>query len=240
MNLKDIDLQWYIDYDSDTYYNCDDNGCDYICRCGQIENVVFNSVNVSDIVNTIYNHIYVDSTSLVDIRDQRIEQVLSGLTKDVKLYAIDRILRKYKIWDQDNFDVDICGGYYGEEMNSISLSTYVANKIEGEIYTALNLGGLKETVEYLLMMEYGMILPELEYCDYEFDTIKRSDIIFGNIQHLKKVKEKALDFYDDNKYDGIRSIVIEKDDKFRLIDGYHRTYSTEKDLVKVLIAKKVV
>lgn len=239
MNLKDIDLQWYIDYDSDTYYNCDENDCDSICRCGKIENVVFNSVNVTEIANTIYNSMY-DATSLVDKRDIRIEQVLSGLSKDVKLYVIDRILRKYKIWDQDTFEVDICGGYYGEEMQSITISTYVANKIEGEIYAALNLGGLKETVEYLLMMEYGSILPELEYCDYEFEVIKRSDIIFGNIQHLKNVKEKSLDFYEDSKYDGIRSVVIKKDDKYRLIDGYHRTYSTEKDDIKVLIAKKVV
>jgi hypothetical protein len=40
--------------------------------------------------------------------------------------------------------------------------------------------------------------------------------------------------------DSIKGVVIEKDDKYRVIDGYHRCLASERKHLKVLVAKKIL
>jgi hypothetical protein len=165
---------------------------------------------------------------------------LGGITKEINIYIIDRIVRHFKIYEEFNWEIEICGGYYGQEIGYITIKDDIAKKIEQHLDIAFYIDDLSGRIEYLLGLEYGNLLPELVGKNYEIISIDKRDLIFGSEGHYEKVKNKKLDHYSDQNYDGIRGIVIEKERKvgnqFRLIDGYHRCSATKKDKVKVLKA----
>jgi hypothetical protein len=237
--LKDITFQYngvYVDYSY--VYDCERNGCDEegICRCGSIHNEYVESVDVSLIVKKIYDDFF-EQGKAAD-RNNVINEVLYGIGKDIDIYTIDRIIRSYKIWENENWNIEVEGGYYGQEVNDVTIKESIADKIEEELLTVFALPTLKEKIEYLLKVEYGKVLPDLSNCSYESIVIDKDDIIFGTEKHLDKVMKKDLDFYSDKNYSGLRGIVVKSGEKWRVIDGYHRIFSTKFPKVKVLVATK--
>lgn len=237
--LKDITFQYngvYIDYSYS--YNCESYGCDEegICRCGSIHNESVESVDVSLLVKKIYDDFFAQGKAAD--RNNTINEVLYGIGKDIDIYTIDRIIRSYKIWESENWDIEIEGGYYGQETGDVTIKESIADKIEEELLTVFSLPTLKEKIEYLLKVEYGKVLPELSNCTYESIVIDKDEVIFGVEKHLNKVMKKDLDFYADRNYSGIRGIVVKSGDKWRIVDGYHRIFTTKWPRLKVLAASK--
>ena len=237
--LKDITFQYngvYIDYSYS--YNCESYGCDEegICRCGSIHNESVESVDVSLLVKKIYDDFFAQGKAAD--RNNVINEVLYGIGKDIDIYTIDRIIRSYKIWESENWDIEIEGGYYGQETGDVTIKESIADKIEEELLTVFSLPTLKEKIEYLLKVEYGKVLPELSNCTYESIVIDKDEVIFGVEKHLNKVMKKDLDFYADRNYSGIRGIVVKSGDKWRIVDGYHRIFTTKWPRLKVLAASK--
>lgn len=235
--LRDITFQYNGAHVSHGYsYDCESHGCDEegICRCGTVYDEHIESVDVSLLVKRIYDEFF-EQGKAAD-RNNTINEVLFGIGKDIDIYTIDRILRSYKIWQNECWQIEVEGGYYGQEIGDVTIRESVADKIEAELWTVFNLPTLKEKVEYLLKAEYGKVLPDLASCRYESIAIDKSDIVFGAEKHLEKVKKKKLDFYSDKSYSGIRGIVVKSGDKWRVIDGYHRIFSTKFPRVKVLAA----
>jgi hypothetical protein len=236
--LKDITFQYngvYVEYNYNN--DCENYGCDEegICRCGTIYDEHVESVDVSLLVKKIYDDFF-EQGKAAD-RNNAINEILYGIGKDIDIYTIDRILRSYKIWENENWDIEVDGGYYGQEVGDVTIKESIADKIEEELWIVFSLPSLKEKIEYLLKVEYGKILPEIADANYESIVIDKDDIIFGVEKHLKKVMKKDLDFYSDKKYNGIRGIVKKSGDKWRVIDGYHRIFSTKFPRVKVLAIK---
>lgn len=237
--LKDITFQYngvYVDYGYT--YDCENYGCDEegICRCGTINNEHIDSVDVSLIVKRIYDEFFEQGKAAN--RNNAINEVLYGIGKDIDIYTIDRILRSYKIWENDNWNIEVDGGYYGQEAGNVTIKESIADKIDEELWTVFSLPSLKEKIEYLLNVEYGKVLPELSNCNYESIVIDKDDVIFGVEKHLNKVMKKDLDFYSDKNYSGIRGIVVKSGDKWRIVDGYHRIFTTKWPKLKVLAATK--
>jgi hypothetical protein len=236
--LKDITFQYngvYVEYNYNN--DCENYGCDEegICRCGTIYDEHVESVDVSLLVKKIYDDFF-EQGKAAD-RNNAINEILYGIGKDIDIYTIDRILRSYKIWEVENWNIEVEGGYYGQEVGDVTIKESIADKIEEELWIVFSLPTLKEKIEYLLKVEYGKILPEIADSNYESIVIDKDDIIFGVEKHLKKVMKKDLDFYSDKKYNGIRGIVKKSGDKWRVIDGYHRIFSTKFPRVKVLATK---
>ena len=237
--LKDITFQYngvYVDYGYT--YDCENYGCDEegICRCGTINNEHIDSVDVSLIVKRIYDEFFEQGKAAN--RNNAINEVLYGIGKDIDIYTIDRILRSYKIWENENWDIEVDGGYYGQEAGNVTIKETIADKIDEELWTVFSLPSLKEKIEYLLNVEYGKVLPELSNCNYESIVIDKDDVIFGVEKHLNKVMKKDLDFYSDKNYSGLRGIVVKSGDKWRIVDGYHRIFTTKWPKIKVLAATK--
>ena len=237
--LKDITFQYngaYVDYGYT--YDCENYGCDEegICRCGTINNEHIDSVDVSLIVKRIYDEFFEQGKAAN--RNNAINEVLYGIGKDIDIYTIDRILRSYKIWENENWDIEVDGGYYGQEAGNVTIKETIADKIDEELWIVFSLPSLKEKIEYLLNVEYGKILPELSNCNYESIVIDKDDVVFGVEKHLNKVMKKDLDFYSDKNYSGIRGIVVKSGDKWRIVDGYHRIFTTKWPKLKVLAATK--
>jgi len=237
--LKSIlrsDFKYHIDYDYDVDYSCSDSFCyeEGICRCGTITNSYIHSIDVSSISNEIYNKLFDNSISTK--RNNSINS-LWGITEDIQRYTIDRILRINKIWKPEFWEVNICGVYYGQEIDDILLNEDLVQKINNDLEIALKIDDLRERIEFLLEKENGFILDGLKDKEYKQFTISINDIYFPNLGRKSNLKLDEMDYYSDKKYTGIRGIVKRDGNKFRVIDGYHRLSKTENKLVKVLIVE---
>jgi len=190
-------FQYCTEYDYDSQTSCSESGCDDegICRCSTIENAHIISVNVTSMVNDIYPS-YFDK-SLSTKRNNTINSILGGTSKEIDKYTIDRILRINKVYEPTNWEINVCGGYYGQEIDNIILEDSIARKLEEQIDEALSIIELTTRVEYLLNLEYGHILPSLQNCQYSVETIERDKIIFGNDNHYKKINLKNIEHYSD-------------------------------------------
>lgn len=237
IKIVGTNFRYHLDYDYNDYRDCSGYGCDEegICRCGTIEDAHVISVNIPLMVGEIYAN-YFDN-SLSTKRNSTINSILGGVSKEIDIYTIDRILRINKAYEPTNWEVQVCGGYYGQEIDDIILEDDVAQKIEEQLDKAFSIIDLSERVEYLLMLEYGKILPELENRQYSIETVERDSIIFGSDEHYRKVNTENLDHYSDKNYQGIRGIALVKDGRFRLIDGYHRSSTSENIKIQLLIAR---
>jgi hypothetical protein len=253
-NLRDINFYYNgVSEDHNVTYDCENNGChdEGICRCGMITDVYITDVDITRISNIIYDTINDGDNDLSIKRNVKLDLLLNGYGKDMDLYMIDRILRKWKVYDPNSWDVDICGGYYGQEIEDILLKQNICDELNSEIIKALSIEPLGERVEYLLKLEYNKILPELKESEWSLEIVDLDKIIFGSEHHVKKCKKEIEKgsvkyrgyFYDDKNYNTvltklIRGVAIKKGDNYRLIDGYHRCLSTGNNRVKLLIAKK--
>ena len=237
IKIVGTNFKYHLEYDYDTNRDCSAHGCDDegICRCSSIENAKVISIRIPSVVNEIYAN-YFDN-SLSTKRNSTINTILGGVTKEIDIYTIDRILRINKAYEPTNWEVQVCGGYYGQEIDDVLLENSVAQKIEDQINEALSIIDLTSRIEYLLMLEYGSILPALQGRQYSIETVERDSIIFGSDEHYRKVNTKSLGHYSDKNYNGIRGIALVKDGKFRLIDGYHRSSTSENIKIQLLIAR---
>jgi uncharacterized protein YqkB len=231
-------FQWDVSYTYETSYSCEQSGCDQegICRCGTIYDESINSVDINEIANKIYNSIF--DNSLSTKRNNTINSILYGVTDEIEKYTIDRILRSNKVWDTSNWEIEVGGGYYGQEIESVKLKEDIIERLETDLESAFEITDLTKRIEFILNLENGWIIDEVKDSKYELQEVDRDDIIFGNLEHYKRVQREDLDFYSDRNYKGIRGIVKKDGDKWKIIDGYHRLSKTENRKVKVLVAKK--
>ena len=228
------DFKYMVSYDYDTIYSCEESGCNEegICRCGHITNTYLNKVDVSAIVTNIYSEIFDNSISTK--RNNAINS-LWGISSEIQKYTIDRILRVNKIWKPEFWNINVSGGYYGQEIDEVILIEDMVLKINSQLERAFQIDNLSERVEYLLTIENGFILDDIKDKKYHISVIDIDDIIFSNTEHKRKVVIEELEHYSDRNYSGIRGIVKKDGIKFKLIDGYHRLSKTENKLVKVLV-----
>ena len=228
------DFKYMVSYDYDTIYSCEESGCNEegICRCGHITNTYLNKVDVSAIVTNIYSEIFDNSISTK--RNNAINS-LWGISSEIQKYTIDRILRVNKIWKPEFWNINVSGGYYGQEIDEVILIEDMVLKIYSQLEMAFQIDNLSERVEYLLTIENGFILDDIKDKRYHISVIDIDDINFSNTEHKRKVVIEELEHYSDRNYSGIRGIVKKDGIKWKLIDGYHRLSKTENKLVKVLV-----
>ena len=228
------DFKYMVSYDYDTIYSCEESGCNEegICRCGHITNTYLNKVDVSAIVTNIYSEIFDNSIST---KRNNVINSLWGISSEIQKYTIDRILRVNKIWKPEFWNINVSGGYYGQEIDEVILIEDMVLKINSQLEMAFQIDNLSERVEYLLTIENGFILDDIKDKKYHISVIDIDDIIFSNTEHKRKVVIEELEHYSDRNYSGIRGIVKKDGIKLKLIDGYHRLSKTENKLVKVLV-----
>lgn len=232
------DFKYMVSYDYDTIYSCEEYGCieERICRCGHITNTYLNDVDISAIATNIYSEIFDNSMAT---KRQSVINSLWGISEEIEKYTIDRILRINKIWNPEFWEINVSGGYYGQEVDEIVIIEDVVQKLNTQLETAFAIDNLRDRVEYLLNLENGYILETLKDVNYVVSIIDIDDIIFSNPEHKKRILIEELEHYSDKKYTGIRGVVKKCGDKFKIIDGYHRLSKTENSKVKVLVCDKL-
>jgi hypothetical protein len=229
-----IEIDYNYKYGCNYYDNEETNFCDDdICRCGRIVNTEIVSIDINNLVNNIKQNY--KSTTKDGIREEKIKSILIGF--DMTDYIINRILTINKAWDKELYTIEIFGGYYGEEIDSVQMDCGVFNKIINSIEHALSLSSIKDIQLYLLELEYDDILEKLLDKEFEVEYVNKKDIIFPAENHKNNVDKKDLSHYSDDKYNTIRGLVLKCGDKWKVIDGYHRLSETKLDEVLVITAK---
>jgi hypothetical protein len=234
-------------YDYNTEYSCEQSGCheEGICRCGRINDAHVESVDLSYLTIEIYDQL-VPSNSKSKKRDSRISQLLYG-GELVDKYCIYRILSINKVWNTDLWEVNTSGGYYGDEVDNVTLDISVLSKVSTQCSKVFELSTLRDKLLYVIELEYGYILEDLKDCDFEIISIYKSYIDFKklNQNHIKNVKMEDLDHYSNNNYDLPRGIVRGDStgwvpmDNYKIVDGFHRIIAAhDKKPFQVFCVKK--
>lgn len=199
-----------VEYDYDTYNPCH-NGSDCCdndyCRCGVIQNARVSSVDLDILINDLISH--------VPKKDLEKEEITT--------YCLDRIVRNSNLKDTGSWEVQVDGGYYGQEVRGASLD---GNALNGFIKSLSNMVEMSDCdkVKNCLIDEYGFLLPELNsLTSANIQTVELKNVILPNRDYSRKIDKKYIDQYNDYKLP--RAICIKENSKFRLIDGYHRILS---------------
>jgi hypothetical protein len=218
VSLLSGNLKHYITYDYNTHYHCDDR-CSDICRCSTISSVRVVAVHVPFLV----------------------EGIVPNAKNKMLRYGVDRILRHHKIYRTDIWDVHVVGGYYGQEIGSVTLDRDVALAVDRDIARYARLSAIKSQTEFLLQLEYGYLLDVLKDRRYRTQTVPLNQVRFGNEDYRKRVDSEMVEHYQSYPY--FVGVVLQEDKNcFRLIDGYHRftaaTFANAKKVDVVVALQK--
>ena len=235
------------DYTYNTEYSCETSGCNQegICRCGSIVDLEVTKIDLSYLTQEIYEQL-IPSDRKSRKRDTKLSQLLYG-GEVVDKYCIYRILSINKVYNPSLWEVNITGGYYGDEIDGVHLDKSVLSKIESECQKLFELEGLSDKLRYVIELEYGYVLDDLQDCEFELISIYKSYIDFKklNQNHIKMVKMEDLDHYSIDKYDLPRGIVRGDSsgwipvDNYKIVDGFHRIIAApDKKSFQVFCVKK--
>lgn len=217
---------YYFDIDYDRT-GCNGSCSDY-CRCTSLINIRLNSIdNYAGFIEDL-----LDSTSISHPKKD----------KDFYLYALERFSKLTGLDDPNNYEASASRGYYGEELNStVELDYELSRKLDEFVANVLSTQNKTLIINDLLTREYGYVLDGLKTVkDWEVREVKYKDILFPNknrFEYTIRVDSKLVAKYREVDLDLPKGLVVLEDNKYRVIDGYHRLIASDtKDKVKLLVA----
>ncbi len=157
-NDLDLDNLSYVEgleRDYSTSYPCDD-GCknDY-CRCGVIE----------DITITIDFEEFFRGRVQGLINDDKLKLKLD----DLDMYAIRKLFVLNNFDDSSCFSCEAEGGYYGQEIGSVTHSN--SDKLIIDIRNYLSLHTKENKIKYILVKEFGSVPEKFKNINLENVTV---------------------------------------------------------------------
>jgi hypothetical protein len=200
-NFEKTNLQYDVEYDYErSACTCDAYERGDYCRCTTIERAWVESINVKLIVNKLYKK-YCQEHS------------------EINEYCFDRICSALRIYDKNLYEVETCGGYYGEEIDGV----YFEN--EEELVSAYNellkLESDIEKIKYCLNLEYGYLIDKVKNATLAYiHNIHTGLIKLPQQEYFMRLSREVLEGYRDRKLPV--AVCIKNEDKYVLIDGYHR------------------
>lgn len=196
-------LHKYVKAHFDYYYNTLNCDCDYICRCGTIENVEFEEAYISEY------YLNQDFKSVID------------------RYCVERILSKKLIQKPHLFGVSIRVGYYGEEIDGWTHDN--EDEVKELIHEIERLDSNVDKILTVLDMEYGFIpehiknIENVGVIELDVDEVRES-----NFNKLIRKQDYTQDYIDGlpigiinqqlNIIDGNHRIMNYPDDKAKFIE----------------------
>jgi hypothetical protein len=234
LNLTN-DYLGHIDYERNGYTDCSSHGCDDegICRCYTITSIDINNIDLNSLALSIFSEVYNRDASAQ--RDRKITTIIHGYDLDeANKYCIHRILTINKLYKHENWEISWSGGYYGDELDGGHIVKPLYDKISSEIEQVLNFESLEDKINFVLNLEYGHVLSDLVNKKYEIITVPISDIIFGQKQHHDNVLIKDKRYYNYYPNDIPLGVCLLKNNKWRVIDGYHRFTNSKLSNVRII------
>jgi hypothetical protein len=217
---------YYFDIDYDRT-SCNGN-CDDYCRCNCLINIKINSIeNYESLLNDILK-----STGLTYPKQDQ----------EFYLYAIERFGKFIGLDNPDSYEASACRGYYGEELNgTVELDYELSRKLDEFVANVLSTHNKTLIINDLLTREYGYVLDSLKTVkNWEIREVNYKDILFPNknrFEYTTRVDSKLVATYREFDLDLPKGLAVFENNKYRVIDGYHRLIASDtKDKVKLLVA----
>jgi hypothetical protein len=212
--LQNRDFQYSgVEIDYDMAHDCEEHGCDYICRCGRITNIRIESIDKSYIASTIGKEI------LKELKTFKL-----NMSHDILAYCLDRVLRHLSL-DESCFDIQYGSGYYGDEIYGIKYSG--SNDLVRDIAILARSSSSMDALRFALEREYGYllnILRDAKSC--KIIEARPSDLVVPNKDHYMKLDKKAIEGYKKEDFSEYPvGVFIGIEGKYRVIDGYHRCFA---------------
>lgn len=205
---KDFQLSSIVEYDYERIYHCEEYGChenNDFCRCTTIEYPRITNINADLLLKENFD--------------------------EITLYCVDRFFTYFGVYDVTNWEVEVCKGYYGEEIRSVHLIN--AEKCEKELQHLLTLTNNKK-INYVLKQEYGYLLDELIGKRFKVREVNKDDIIIGQKDYNKKLNRVAVNNYKNRNNDLAKVLCLKNGKKWQLIDGYHRFAAHNNEIIKII------
>ncbi len=229
-----------INIDYDTNYSCHGsygyeeendedfyryNGCDTICRCGEIVNTSIVSIDLSIMAEQLIGH-----------NSKRCE---------VSIYALTRILKIFNLDDKDLWEIKVSSGYYGDEIGGVYLreDSGLEDDLEPILEQFYSLDA-DERMKLALILEYGYP-PEQEYT-YSLEHVDINTIEIPNQNHFSKCGlSNPYNFAQKENVDQYGLCIVRSENpqlKSILMDGYHRLAEAKRigmtSVYQVIVARE--
>ncbi len=222
--LINMDFSDEMEYDYESERDCEEYGCDGICRCSTLY-VKINEVNIYGVAIHIASCLGI--VEFKSVKGNYKDVLMDKINGIMKLYSIDRLIRIANMYEKDSYEVNISKGYYGEELDSITCFCTPVADIMAAVVMPIN-----KLIPFLLEKEYGYLLEDLKDKVWEIKEIPVENIVIGNNDHYIKLDEDTLNSYKNNPlWDDFKiphCVCVQKKDRIRLIDGYHRLASIKR------------
>lgn len=194
-------LQYEVDYDYQrSECTCDAYERGDYCRCTTIDRAWVESINVKLVIRKLY-------------KKYSTEQ--SGINE----YCFDRICATFKIYDKDCYEVESCGGYYGEEIGGVYFEK--ESQIVDAYLQVLNFESDIEKIKFVLELEYGYLLNKIKNSTVAYiSTVYTRAIDLPQQEYFVKLNKDIIEDYKNRKLP--IAICTECGGRYKLIDGYHR------------------
>jgi hypothetical protein len=186
------------------------------CHCSYIDDFEIRNIDYNNLVKIIFEYFYPKSKETG--RLFKIISILNNITKTSEYYILDRLCSIYKLWDNDSYVPNIYKGYYGQELNGVFIKEEISKKIEFHFNEIQKKECLEEKIYYILKLEYGYILNILENKNISIKKLDKSKIEIFN----KEYKNNVISKISKPSIYGIKGILLKNNNKYTLIDGYHR------------------
>lgn len=205
-------LQYDVEYDYErSACTCDAYERNDYCRCTTIERAWVESINIERVINRLYTKYCKEHSRINE-------------------YCFERICVALKIYDKDYYEVESCGGYYGEEIGGVYFED--EEKIVNAYNELLNLESDIEKIKYILKLEYGYLLDKISYAtSAKIEEVSTEKIKLPQQEYFMKLSKEVIEDYKNRKLP-VAVCIKEKEllsaffDKYTyryiLIDGYHR------------------
>ena len=194
-------LQYEVDYDyerSQCTCNAYEDG-DY-CRCTTIERAWVESINVKLVIKKLYDKYCKDHS-------------------EINEYCFDRICSAFKIYDKDYYEVESCGGYYGEEIEGVYFEN--EKKVVEAFNEVLEFDSDIEKIKFVLELEYGYLLDKVKSATVAYILpVPTRHITLPQQEYFVKLDREVIEDYKNRKLP--IAVCLESGGWYKLVDGYHR------------------
>lgn len=206
--FEKTNLQYDVEYDYErSACTCDAYERGDYCRCTTIERAWVESINVKLVVKKLYEK-YCKEHS------------------EINEYCFDRICTAFKIYDKDYYEVESCGGYYGEEIEGVYFDN--EEKVVEAYNEVLKFYSNIEKIKYVLELEYGYLLDRIASMRSALiEEVSTEKVKLPQKEYFVKLSKEVIEDYKDRKLP-VAVCIKNKDrfydvfDTYVLVDGYHR------------------
>ena len=164
-------------------YGYERSGCicnDWPCRCTTIRNTWIENIDINKVMTELLHNNFIKTNKLTEI----------------DLYCFDRICRVNDIWDKYLYDIEVCPGYYGEEIHGVFFGN--EEKVVSEFDELLKLDSDIDKIKYILELEYGYVIDSIANChNIIMVNCSPKSVIYPQREYYHRLEKEVVESYKD-------------------------------------------